>query len=973
MRVELLGPLRVLDEDGTEVPIPAGRQRALLARLALERGAVPAAALIGAVWPEDPPANAGGALHTQLSRLRGLLGDRLESGPGGYRLAAAETDIDAFERLAARTEAASREDRPAAARASAEAALALWRGPALADLDGYAFAEAARTRLAMRRDTVAALLLDARMRLDGADAVLAELAARHSADVLNEPDAARYMLALAAAGRRAEALAVFDTVRERLADELGVDPSTVLREAHLDVLRGVEPPAAPHRQHRLPEPLTACIGREAEIAAVTGLLGANRLVTLTGPGGTGKTRLAVETANRLAAEDREVRMVELAPVTDPVRLPEVLGDAIGLGESILARRSEDPRTRLTDALRGRELLLAVDNCEHLIEDVAELLAHLLGRVPGLRVLATSREALGITGEAVFGVGPLPLPDSALADSALAGSPAAASADPVAELRSHAAIALFEERARQSDPGFGIDASNAEAVLQVCVALDGLPLAIELAAARLRSMSLADLSARLPERFDLLGRGPRTAEPRQRTLRAVVDWSWDLLDPVERLVLARMSVFSGSTDLAAACEVCSANADDITGLVEKSLVQRLPGGRYRLLETVREYAAARLAEAGETAERFERHAEHYAALAEEAEPHLMRAEQVEWLERLGTEHANLFAAIRRMVAAGNARVAFRAIAPLSWYWWMRGYREEGMELARQVRAMPFDPAHVDPLHRAKVSMAGSWGLWSGRSDPAEVDAEFAAAQRISEEHGLYEVEPLLQMIPMIRAMIAGDASRLREIMAGLGDEKHAWVRGIGLLFVSEFSYRSGRPEEAAAELAESNRIFASLGERFGLILSWQGLAADRMAAGDYLGARGLLLRAIAAEAEFGADLADSVIADLLWRIDAEHGDDPEAMLERMRAQRERAERIGNAENALATRTVAAICLRRMGKTDEALRELLDAERDLPRFQHFSEVAMQLYRQLAAIAREQGDPDLEARAASMLEQSTWPFSS
>ncbi|MFG3341566.1 BTAD domain-containing putative transcriptional regulator [Glycomyces sp. NPDC048151] len=960
MRVELLGPVRVLDEDGTGIPVPAGRQRALLARLALEPGrAVPAAALIDAVWPEAPPANATGALHTQLSRLRALLGEHLANGPGGYRLTAAETDADAFEHHAAQAETASREDAPAAVRDAAEAALALWRGPALADLDGYPFAEAARTRLAMRRDAVAALHLDARLRLEGADAVLADLAARHGADELNEPDAARYMRALAAAGRRAEALAVFESVRARLADELGVDPSNVLRAAHLDVLRGVEPQAAQHKPHRLPEPLTACIGRESEIALLNGLLAANRLVTLTGPGGTGKTRLAVETAHRLAEAGREVRLVELAPVADPDRLPEVFGDAIGLGESILARRSDDPRTRLTDALSGRELVLVVDNCEHLVDAAADLLAHLLARVPGLRVLATSREALGITGETVLGVGPLPLPERA---------------GPVADLRSHAAVALFEERARQSDPAFTVDEANADTVLQVCAALDGLPLAIELAAARLRAMSLQDLAARLDDRFGLLAKGPRTAEPRQRTLRAVVDWSWDLLDPDERLVLARLSVFSGSADLAAACEVCSADEDAITGLVEKSLVQRLPGGRYRLLETVREYAAARLAEAGETAERYERHAEHFAALAEAAEPHLMRAEQVEWLERLGADHANLFAAIRRMVAAGNARVAYRAIAPLSWYWWMRGYREEGMELARQVRAIPLDAdADVDPLHRAKVAMAGSWGLWSGRLDPVAIDAEFAAAQRISEEHDLYEMEPLLQMIPMIRAMIGGDSAGLREVMERTRTAGSRWVRGIGLLFVSELSYQEGRREDAAAELAESNAIFASLGERFGLILSWQGLANDLMAAGDYQGARAMLLRAIAAEAEFGADLADSVIAEHLWRIDAEHGDDPGAMLERMRAYRARAERIGNRENVLAARNSAVICLRRLGRRDEALRELLDAEKDLPEFRSFSEVTMQLYRQLAAVAREMGDPDLEARAASMLEESTWPFSS
>jgi tetratricopeptide (TPR) repeat protein len=227
--------------------------------------------------------------------------------------------------------------------------------------------------------------------------------------------------------------------------------------------------------------------------------------------------------------------------------------------------------------------------------------------------------------------------------------------------------------------------------------------------------------------------------------------------------------------------------------------------------------------------------------------------------------------------------------------------------------------------------------------------------------------------MIRAMIAGDADRLREILAGLDSEEDAWVRGIGLLFVSEFSTRSGRPEVATAELVESNAIFERLGERFGLILSWQGLAGDRMAAGDYEGARDLLLRAIAAEAEFGADLSDSVIADHLWRIDAEHGDDPAAMLERMRVHRARAEGIGNTENAVAARNAVSICLRRMGKLDEALAELLDAEAYLPRFQGFSEVTMQLYRQLAIVAREKGDPDLEARAASMLAQSTWPFSS
>jgi predicted ATPase/DNA-binding SARP family transcriptional activator len=956
MRVELLGPLRVRDDAGTEINVPAGRQRALLARLALEPGrAVGAAALIDALWPGDAPANAAGALHTQLSRLRRALGGaHIESTPGGYRLAGAATDAAEFEQAAARAEAASRDDSPAAVREHAEAALALWRGPALADLDHAPYAEAALVRLSVRREAVAALHLDARLRLDGADAVLADLAARHAADTLNESDAARYMRALAASGRQAEALAVHEAVRHRLADELGVDPSAGLTAAHLDVLRGVES-EPPSKSSRLPQPLTACIGRESELEALATLLKANRLVTLTGPGGTGKTRLAIEAAHRLAADGHAVHLVELAPVADPSRLPEVVLDALGLGESILSRRNEDPTTRLTESLWGRDAVLAVDNCEHLIEDVAELLARLLAQVPGLRVLATSREALGITGEAVFGVGPLPLP-----------APDA----PLADLRSHAAVRLFEERARQSDPDFTVDEANAPTVVQVCAALDGLPLAVELAAARLRGMSLDDLAVRLDDRFGLLGRGPRTAAPRQRTLRAVVDWSWDLLDPGERDVLARMSVFNGGADLDAACEVCAATADQVTGLVDKSLAQRLPGGRYRLLETVREYAAARLAESGETAEYYTRHAEHYTRVAEAAEPHLMRAEQVEWLDRLARDHGNLTVAIRRMIAAGDTSRAHRAIAPLSWYWWMRGYRLEGQELARQVRAME---GPVASIHRAKVAMAGSWGMWAGWLDPAEVDAGFAEAERLIERDRLDMDEPVARMVPIIRAVLAGDEARLRSILESLTRAEDDWVRGIALLFVSDYSLRAGRGDLAAAELAESNAIFERLGERFGLILSLQALAGDRMAAGDYPQARRLLLRAIAAEAEFGADLADSVIAETLWRLDAERGDDPAAVLERMRAVEERAERIGNAENVVAAQISAAICLRRMGRLAEARDELLAAETGLPRFLSFSETAVQLYRQLTVVAREIGDPDLEIRAAGMVSGSNWPFSS
>ncbi|WP_100444991.1 BTAD domain-containing putative transcriptional regulator [Glycomyces xiaoerkulensis] len=956
MRIELLGPLRTLDSSGAEITVPAGRQRALLARLALDPGrVVPAASLIDALWASAPPANATGALHTQVSRLRRLLGDDLESTSGGYRLTGTTTDIEDFERLAADTEAASRSRSAGSVRRHAERALRLWRGPALGDAADYGFADAAVTRLITRREAVASLLIEARLELEGAEPVLGELAARSAADPLSEADAARYMRALAAAGRQAEALAVYEKVRSRLADELGVDPSASLSAAHLDVLRGVEPAPAADPPSHLPEPLTACIGRESDTEALLSLIDANRLVTLTGPGGTGKTRLAVEIAHRIEDGGLPVRLAELASLDDARRLPEVLLEALHVGESILSRGHGDTRERLFEVLRNRELLLVVDNCEHLVDGVAALLAELVAKAPKLRVLTTGREALGITGEAVYALGPLGHPGGD-----------ATTVDP----ESQAAVRLLLERGHQSDASFRITGGNAPLVARVCSALDGLPLAIELAAARLRTMSLEEIASRLDDRFSLLNRGDRTAAPRQRTLRGVVDWSWDLLQPHERRVLARMSVFGGDAELEAVTAVCSASVDAVADLVDKSLVQRLPGGRYRLLETVREYASERLAEFGETADAYRAHADHFIGLAERAEPHLMRAEQVEWLRRLAADHAELVAAIRRMIAAGDADRAGRLVAPLSWYWWMRGHRDEGTELARRVRAMD---GGLDPAHRAKVAMSGTWGLWSGVLDPEEIDAGWELAERLAEEHGLYETEPLTKIVPVLRALLAGDAEALRRAGARLDGERDAWVKGIYLMIVSDFTAREGDRDRATAELHEALAIFESIGERFGLVTTLQALALDDEARGDRAGAARLLARALRAESEFGAEITSSVIIDQVWRLEATYGDDPEATLAKLRAEARRAADVGALENAMSARISAASCLRRLGRTAEARDELLAAESDRPRFVELSEVSNRLYRVLAEVAGDLGDADLERRAAEVAESSQWPFSS
>lgn len=953
MRVDLLGPLRVTDGAGTVIPVPAGGQRALLTRLALDaERLVPASALIDALWPEERPANAAGALQTRVSRLKRLLGDRLRSASGGYRLTGITTDLAEFERLTTEAERASRNAAAGTVRHRCEAALALWRGPALADTADHGFADAEAARLTARRESVASLLLQARLELEGAESVLAELAARHTAAPLSESDAGHYMRALAAAGRQAEALAVYDKTRARLTDELGVDPSPALTAAHLDVLRGVETAPAPAHESRLPRPLTACIGRESDLDAVRDLMDAGRLVTLTGPGGTGKTRLALETAHRAEDRGETVRLVELAQLTDPLQLPHLVFASLRIGESVLSRRPDDARERLVEALRNRELLLVVDNCEHLIGPVADLTAHLLTHAPGLRVLGTSREALGITGEAVYPLGPLALPEDG---------------DTAPE--AYSAVRLFAERARQSDPAFTLTAANTDAVARICAALDGLPLAIELAAARLRTMTLDDLAARLDDRFTLLTRGDRTAVPRQRTLRGVVDWSWDLLEPAERRALARMSVFNGGADLAALTDVCDTSVDVVAGLVDKSLLQRLPSGRYRLLETVREYAAERLAETGTTAAVHLAHCEHYAELAREAEPHLMRAEQIEWLERLGVDHGNLTAAIRRMIAAGNTAAAHRIMAPLAWYWWMRGYRKEGQELATQVRRME---GSADPLLRVKAAVSGTWALWSGEVDPAEITAGWEEAGALIERHALHDAEPIVKMVPVLRALLADDEEGLRRWLSELDPEQDAYVRGMTLLFCSGYSSRAGETERAAAEMTECNAVFEALGERFGLIMSLQGLAGIREAEGDHDQARRLLTRALKAEAEFGADPADSVIAESLWRLDAEHGEDPESVLARLRVEHARAERAGNIDNAVAARLSAAVCMRRLGRAADARDELLAAEAERPKYTEFSEVSQRLYRKLAEVAGDLGDRELERRAAEMASGGKWPFS-
>ncbi|MFJ8359846.1 BTAD domain-containing putative transcriptional regulator [Streptomyces sp. NPDC093984] len=691
VRYRLLGTTQALRPDGTPLPLGGARLRALLTVLALRAGrAVPAALLVDEVWGGDPPADAPGALQALVGRLRRALGaDAVESVDGGYRLAAAPDDVDLhrFERLAGEGLRALADGDPAKAAVVLDDALALWRGPALADMPDRT-AEAARWET--RRLDARRARLTAGLALGHGEQHLPELTALCDLHPLDEPLQALRLRALRDAGRPAQALAAYEDVRQLLADRLGSDPGPELRALHEELLRapGTEPTTVPsHADTRAAPPppgnlrarLTSFVGRDADIDALRGDLAHARLVTLLGPGGAGKTRLSQEAAETVAHELRDgVWLAELAPVDDPEAVPEAVLTAVGARETVLrgagaeemravADRHDDPLVRLAEHCARRRMLLILDNCEHVVDAAAHLVAHLLERCPGLTVLATSREPLGVPGEVLRPVEPLPQPY---------------------------ALELLADRGAAARPGFRVE-DDPEAAAEICRRLDGLPLAIELAAARLRMLTPRQIADRLDDRFRLLTSGSRTVLPRQQTLRAVVDWSWDLLEEDERAVLRRLSVFSGGCDLTAAEAVCGPAALEALGsLVDKSLVVAAPSGdgamRYRLLETVAEYAAERLEESGERPGTERAHLTYYRELARTTDPLLRSSRQPAAVARLQLEYENLRTALRRAVAARDEQEALCLLLSLCWYWQMRDLRTEARTWSTAVMALGPDP-------------------------------------------------------------------------------------------------------------------------------------------------------------------------------------------------------------------------------------------------------------------------------------------
>ena len=815
VRVAILGPLEVHNHDGNAIAVAGARLRGLIARLALAGGQpVSTAALAEAVWDCAPPADVANALQTLVSRARRALGGAavVEQSAAGYRLAMAPDDVDAlrFERLVAE--------------GAVVEALALWRGPALADVGDFAWPFARRLEELRLEATVTFLTRE----LDAgrAAACVGPLEVLVGEHPLHEKLAGLLMRALAATGRQANALAAYEALRTRLADELGVDPGPQLQAVHLEVLRGeiaMAPPSADRARTNLRAQLTSFVGRRGDVVRLRKTLESYRLVTLVGPGGAGKTRLAAEVAAGVredAVGDAAdgIWMAELASVTDAADVPKAVLGSIGLRESRLlpdgSQRitSRDARTRLLEGLADARALLVLDNCEHLIEACAQLADALLAHSPRLRIVATSREPLGITGESLFAVPPL-------------------DEDP--------AVLLFADRAAAVSPDFTVDGETRPLVIDIVRRLDGLPLAIELAAARLRTLPLAEISRRLTDRFRLLTGGSRTALPRHRTLRAVVEWSWELLTPAERLLAERFSVFPAGATPASVAAVCAGGelaADEVdellSSLVDKSLLQPLADGtRLRMLETIREYGTEKLAGRGEVGELRRRHAAHYTTLMRDAAPKLLTRDQLSWLTPLRADRDNILAALRYWCDADEAGNALNLAVSLSIMALLLGNETEMAEWTGEALAVP---GGTDAGLRA---IAEALHVVTSTMHPAAQGTGTEAYPGLTERLDAIDIEeyPVAGVLRPVYAVFVKEDGRLRDYLDQARTGRDDWLVAAAWLMTAAMAENYGNLDETRMPAAEAVDRFRALGERWGLSMALRTIGNIATLDGDLDGA------------------------------------------------------------------------------------------------------------------------------------------
>lgn len=775
MRFGVLGPVTAWTTQGEQVAVPGAKVRALLAVLLSEEGrAVTADRLIDDLWAERPPSNPAAALAVKVSQLRRALEDAepgskalVTSGPAGYALKSDAVDAHDFRELT--TKAEQTDDQRAKAKLLGDA-LALWRGDAYADVADEAFAQPVIGRLGEQRLAAAELHAEARLELGEHTALAGELGALLADHPLRERLRAAHMRALYRAGRQTEALDSFQQLSDQLVEELGLDPSPELVALRQAILTQDASLAAPDRQGNLPPARTELIGRAAAMSDIVAELRKQRVVTLTGPGGVGKTGLALA----VAREYGNAWLVELA------------GERGQLADAVMAVLGvrETSGGSLVSALRHRKLLLVMDNCEHVIDEAAELVDLLLRSAPDVRVLATSREPLAIAGEVVWAVPPLDASDAA---------------------------ALFAARVPRDA------VLDEDAVLELCRRLDGLPLALELAATRVAALGVRGLLDRLDDRFRLLG-GKQRGQP---SLSAVIDWSWQLLSAPEQVLLRRLAIHAdGCTPEAAEAVADLPDTLELLGrLVDRSMVVAVhgeQGPRYRLLESVAAYCLDRLRDAGELADVRQRHQDHYLALAEAAQ--LRGPDQREWLVRLDAEVANLRAALQGAVADSRADVALRLAYALTWYWYLRGRLAEAHRSSRDALSVGGgDPALVDRCvawHAGMALLEEKDARWRDLPPSGPLEAWFLAETG----SGLGDITTA--------------ESLLDKANAGFQETGDRWGLAAALLTTAKLAHIRGDVVALRSASERSARMFGQLGDRWGELRANEWLASHAEITGDY---------------------------------------------------------------------------------------------------------------------------------------------
>jgi predicted ATPase/DNA-binding SARP family transcriptional activator len=852
----VLGSLEVM-AGGEALTLGTPRQRTLLGLLLIRAGQVVSCdRLVEDLWDGDPPGTARHTVQGYVHRLRRALGPdgwRLQTRSPGYQLkiSAGELDAQRFDDLAEQGRRALVRGEPAVAADLLAAALGLWRGPLLADLDVAAL-EPERTRLEAVRLTALEDRIEADLARGRQTALVGELELLLAEHPFRERLWGQLMVALYRSGRQADALQAFHRARQVLDQELGIQPSRwlqrrqeqiLLQDAALDA---PEPMPPPRPRHNLPAPRSSFVGRRHELAELQGLLRTRRLVCVTGPPGSGKTRLAVEAATQLLEDfPHGAFVVPLAGIADPAQVPSAIATALGIPE--VARRPV--LTALGDHLRPRRLLLVLDNFEHLLP-AAVTAATLLDAAPTLTVLATSRTPLRLSGEQEYPLAPLPLP---LSDEL--------AADPV----DNDAVALFADRAAAVEPRFVLGVDNATVIAEVVTRLDGLPLAIELAAAQLRLFPVQELRRRLSPAVPLLTGGPVDQAARQRTMRDAIAWSERLLGPAERALFRRLGIFQGGVTLEAAEAVAAGPPvqDVMAGvatLVEASLLGRPSGSeeaRFSMLETIREYALDQLRAAGEHDQIGARHAHFYADLVGRAEPELTGADQARWLQRLEAEHGNLQTALRWARQRGDTDLALVMTGRLWRFWQLRGHFADGRRWLEDVLAD--ERAASVPRAKALLGLAGlcywqgDWGTAEAAYRQArelalglddwwlELEALFGLAFTLACHRG--DLEAAAPLEQQFQALIAQHpdplavgfglaTSQMMRLFAGdlegsraYGEQCLAGTRSLGVRWYESQILRTlaltsllqGRYEQAQDELRECLHIARELGDLVGVAM------------------------------------------------------------------------------------------------------------------------------------------------------------